>query len=84
MTTVGYGDVTPLSQSGKVMTLLMIFTGVLFIPWQLSELIGQVIKISTLVEQECPNCGLPRHEPDELFCKQCGTELDRQKHSTSP
>jgi voltage-gated potassium channel len=29
MTTVGYGDVTPLSQSGKVMTLLMIFTGVL-------------------------------------------------------
>ncbi len=75
MTTVGYGDVTPLSQSGKVMTLLMIFTGVLFIPWQLSELIGQVIKTSTLVEQECPNCGLPRHEPDALFCKQCGTQL---------
>lgn len=44
MTTVGYGDVTPLSQPGRVMTLLMIFTGVLFIPWQLSELIRQVVK----------------------------------------
>ena len=75
MTTVGYGDVTPLSQAGRFMTVLMIFTGVLFIPWQLSELIGQVVKTSTLVESECTNCGLLRHEPDALFCKQCGTEL---------
>lgn len=75
MTTVGYGDVTPLSQAGRFMTVLMIFTGVLFIPWQLSELIGQVVKTSSLVEQKCPNCSLSRHEPDALFCKQCGTEL---------
>ena len=75
MTTVGYGDVTPLSQAGRVMTLLMIFTGVLFIPWQLSELIGQVVKTSSLVEQKCSNCNLSRHDPDALFCKQCGTKL---------
>ncbi len=75
MTTVGYGDVTPLSQAGRVMTLLMIFTGVLFIPWQLSELIGQVVKTSSLIEQKCSNCNLSRHDPDALFCKQCGTEL---------
>ncbi|MEL6496073.1 MAG: ion transporter [Cyanobacteria bacterium J06623_7] len=75
MTTVGYGDVTPLSQAGRLMTVLMIFTGVLFIPWQLSELIGQVVKSSNLVEQKCSSCGLSRHEPDALFCKQCGTEL---------
>lgn len=76
MTTVGYGDVTPLSQAGRVMTLLMIFTGVLFIPWQLSELIGQVVKTSSLVEQKCTECNLPRHDPDALFCKQCGTKLE--------
>ena len=75
MTTVGYGDVTPLSQAGRVMTLLMIFTGVLFIPWQLSELIGQVVKTSSLVEQKCSNCNLSRHDPDALFCKQCGASL---------
>ena len=75
MTTVGYGDVTPLSQAGRMMTVLMIFTGVLFIPWQLSELIGQVVKSSTLVKEECRNCSLSRHDPDALFCKQCGTEL---------
>lgn len=78
MTTVGYGDVTPLSEAGRFMTVLMIFTGVLFIPWQLSELIAQVVKTANSVEQPCENCGLSRHEPDALFCKRCGTELSRK------
>ncbi|MEO0925544.1 MAG: ion transporter [Cyanobacteria bacterium J06643_13] len=81
MTTVGYGDVTPLSQAGRFMTVLMIFTGVLFIPWQLSELIAQVVKTANLVEQKCPSCDLSRHEPDALFCKQCGAELPNTKSS---
>lgn len=83
MTTVGYGDVTPLSQPGRFMTVLMIFTGVLFIPWQLSELIGQVVKTSSLVETECSNCKLSRHDPDAVFCKQCGTKLGIEKRSLS-
>ncbi len=76
MTTVGYGDVTPLSQAGRAMTLLMIFTGVLFIPWQLSELIAQIVKTASSVEEKCHNCGLSRHDPDAKFCKQCGTRLN--------
>ena len=79
MTTVGYGDVTPLSEGGRFMTVLMIFTGVLFIPWQLSELIGQVVKTSGLIEQKCSNCNLSRHDPNALFCKQCGTKLNTNK-----
>lgn len=75
MTTVGYGDVTPLSPAGRAMTVLMIFTGVLFIPWQLSELIGVVVKTATSVEEKCDNCGLSRHDPDAIFCKQCGAKL---------
>jgi len=79
MTTVGYGDVTPLSQAGRVMTLLMIFTGVLFIPWQLSELIGQVVKTSGSIEKKCSSCNLSRHESDASFCKRCGAELKTTK-----
>ncbi len=90
MTTVGYGDVTPLSQVGRIMTVLMIFTGVLLIPWQLSELIAQVVKTSNLIEQQCSNCNLFRHDLDAVFCKQCGTKLnnisiDKQRKSmTNP
>ncbi len=86
MTTVGYGDVIPLSQPGRMMTVLMIFTGVLFIPWQLSELIAQIVKTSNLIEQQCTNCNLFRHDLDAVFCKQCGSKLsskatDKQKTS---
>lgn len=80
MTTVGYGDVTPLSLAGKSMTLLMILTGVLFIPWQLGELIKQVIKTINLGEGiQCKNCNLSRHDFDAQFCKQCGTKLYSNK-----
>ncbi len=76
MTTVGYGDVTPLSETGRAMTLLMILTGILFIPWQLGELIKQAVKTANLVEKECPGCNLARHDSDAKFCKQCGTKLE--------
>ncbi|MGK7947456.1 MAG: ion transporter [Xenococcaceae cyanobacterium] len=75
MTTVGYGDVTPLSEIGRAMTLLMILTGVLFIPWQLSELIKHVLKTVNPVKKECLNCSLSRHDPDAKFCKNCGAKL---------
>lgn len=75
MTTVGYGDVTPLSEVGRVMTLMMILTGVMFIPWQLSELVAQVAKKVNVIEQECDRCSLSRHDPDARYCKQCGNKL---------
>lgn len=75
MTTVGYGDVTPLSDSGKAVTLLMILTGVLLIPWQFGELIKQLIKNKNLIESECSGCGLSHHDSDAMFCKRCGTVL---------
>jgi len=75
MTTVGYGDVTPISEAGKVMTLMMILTGVLFIPWQLRELVRQLQKNTNPIEKECLNCNLSHHDIDANFCKKCGTKL---------
>ncbi len=75
MTTVGYGDVTPLSEAGKAMTVAMILTGVLFVPWQLSEIIKQFQKTTNPVEKQCLNCSLSQHDPDANFCKQCGARL---------
>lgn len=78
MTTVGYGDVTPLSEIGKAMTLMMISTGVLFIPWQIRELVGQLQKNNNTIEKQCLNCNLSRHDADANFCKQCGTKLEAE------
>ena len=76
MTTVGYGDVIPLSEIGRVLTLLMIGTGVSLIPWQLSDLAKQLLRDTNKVKKGCSGCGLSFHDPDASFCKNCGTKLE--------
>lgn len=75
MTTVGFGDVTPISQGGRLMTVLMILTGIALIPWQLGDLIKRVVKIANQVETLCPTCGLSFHDADAQCCKLCGDKL---------
>lgn len=75
MTTVGFGDVTPVSEGGRLLTVLMILTGIALIPWQLGDLIKQLLKTANQVEKVCSGCGLPFHDKDAHFCKICGTML---------
>ena len=77
MTTVGFGDVTPISEVGRLLTVLMILTGIAVIPWQLGDLIKQLLKTANEVEKVCSGCGLPFHDKDAQFCKICGTELGK-------
>ncbi|MDP8966804.1 MAG: ion transporter [Cyanobacteriota bacterium] len=77
MTTVGFGDVTPVSEVGRLLTVLMILTGIALIPWQLGDLIKQLLKTANQVEKVCSGCGLPFHDRDAQFCKVCGTKLNK-------
>ena len=77
MTTVGFGDVTPISEAGRLLTVLMILTGIALIPWQLGDLIKRLVKTANQVETLCPDCGLTFHDADAQFCKLCGTPLKR-------
>ncbi|MBD1852023.1 ion transporter [Leptolyngbya sp. GB1-A1] len=81
MTTVGFGDITPISQTGRLLTVLMILTGIALIPWQLGDLIKQLIKTSNQVETICAACGLESHDRDAKFCKNCGHSLMQVKSS---
>lgn len=75
ITTVGYGDITPVSEAGRLCTMLMILTGIALVPAQLSDLIRRIIKVSNSVELPCQGCGWLLHDPDAGFCKRCGTAL---------
>lgn len=75
MTTVGFGDVTPVSEMGRLLTVLMILTGIALIPWQIGDLIKRIIKTANEVETICSGCGLDLHDEDAKFCKLCGTKL---------
>ncbi|MEN9221103.1 MAG: ion transporter [Thermostichus sp. BF3_bins_97] len=75
MTTVGFGDLTPISELGRLLTVLMILTGIALIPWQVGDLIKQLVKSGNSVQRVCPGCGLSQHDVDAQFCKRCGTPL---------
>lgn len=81
MTTVGFGDVVPISESGRLLTVLMILTGIALIPWQLGDLIRQLIKTTNQVQVLCPTCSLSFHDADAQFCKICSTRLERTQKS---
>ncbi|MBD2167216.1 ion transporter [Calothrix membranacea FACHB-236] len=75
MTTVGFGDVTPASELGRWLTVLMILTGIALIPWQVGDLIKRLVKTANQIEANCSGCGLAYHDADAGFCKRCGTKL---------
>jgi voltage-gated potassium channel len=83
MTTVGYGDVTPTSSAGKLMTILMILTGIALIPVQLGELFKQLVKTANIANITCSKCGFSQHDSDALCCKICGTKLLKSKEVSS-
>ncbi|MBW4695515.1 MAG: ion transporter [Lyngbya sp. HA4199-MV5] len=76
MTTVGFGDITPVSEIGRFLTVLMILTGIALIPWQLGDLVKRLVKTTNQVQTTCVSCKLSLHDADAQFCKQCGTKLE--------
>lgn len=69
---------TPLSEIGRLLTILMILTGIALSPWQLGDWIQQLIKTANQIEMPCLGCGLPFHDKASLFCKICGTPLEQE------
>lgn len=78
MTTVGFGDITPRSETGRLLTILMIWTGIVVIPWQVGDLIKHVVKGMKQVKTPCPACGTEFHNGDAQFCRVCGASLDEK------
>ena len=78
LTTVGFGDIVPLSEAGKWVTVLMILSGIILIPWQISRIVKEWIHIATKKEIICPQCGLRFHDEDASHCKSCGHVIYQQ------
>ena len=75
LTTVGFGDIAPVSTYGKIITMCIIISGIVFIPWQVRNLIAHSIDSMSKVSLACKNCGLDHHDRDATYCKHCGTKI---------
>ncbi|MCA8926343.1 MAG: ion transporter [Planctomycetes bacterium] len=72
LTTVGFGDQSPVTAGGRLATACMILLGVLVIPWQLTNLARHLVTVSNKKDTMCKGCGLKYHDHDASHCKACG------------
>lgn len=71
LSTTGFGDVTLVGNSGKLLSVaIMIFGISLFLR------LVQVVLRPPKAYFPCPTCGLRRHDHDAVHCKACGTILN--------
>lgn len=72
LTTVGFGDITPVSEGGRWVTVLMILSGIILIPWQVGQIVKEWFRIPGKKAVVCRQCGLKYHDKDASHCKACG------------
>ncbi|KTG29010.1 ion transporter [Haloferax profundi] len=71
LTTVGFGDIVPVTQGGRWVTVAAILAGIILIPWQASKIVKEWAHRDK-VNVVCESCGLEYHDPDASHCKSCG------------
>ena len=76
VSTVGFGDIVPVTGVGKLVTVVMIISGIILIPFQAARIFrAWMASDRERKVQICPGCGLDRHDADAIYCKACGEAL---------
>ncbi len=73
LTTVGFGDIYPVTGGGRMVTVIMIISGIILIPWQASQIVKEWVHMATKRDVICKSCGLRYHDRDASHCKSCGS-----------
>lgn len=79
MTTVGYGDITPVTPLGKFLSACVMLIGytIIAVPTGIVS-VSMIKEYKKLKDLECPNCHKSGHEENAAFCKYCGHKLEEE------
>jgi voltage-gated potassium channel len=78
ITTVGYGDIAPVTPLGKFIASIMMFIGygIIAVPTGIiTTEMAIAVRARKHGHETCPGCGREGHDKDAVFCKFCGTVL---------
>ncbi|MEH6567842.1 MAG: ion transporter [Halioglobus sp.] len=84
VTTVGYGDLVPLTAAGRAVSALAMLMGyaIIAVPTGIitAELAAEMSSQKTLQRnsRNCKTCGASGHEPDAHYCAFCGEHLEQK------
>ena len=78
MTTVGYGDITPVTNVGRFFSTIVMLLGYTTMAVPPAIVSSEMIKNNKKqIRRVCPNCGRIGHDKDAAYCKYCGSALEK-------
>ncbi len=80
ITTVGYGDISPITPLGKLVAAIVMLIGysIIAVPTGiLSHDLAMLARSKKELPESCPSCSRDGHDMDAEFCKFCGGSLMR-------
>lgn len=78
ITTVGYGDIFPQTELGKVISSVLMIMGYAIIAIPTGIVTVNLKCKSKITTQVCPYCLKEGHDEDAIFCKYCSKELNEE------
>ncbi|HEY1120768.1 MAG TPA: ion transporter [Haloferula sp.] len=76
ITTLGFGDITPVTPLGRFLTAALALTGYAVIAVPTGILTSEISKLEGDDSSDaCPSCGVHGHLPDARFCRRCGAPM---------
>ena len=78
ITTVGYGDISPVTALGKFVASVIMLMGyaIIAVPTGIvTTEMALAVKKKEQQQQACPNCGREGHDVNARYCKFCGSQL---------
>lgn len=82
LTTVGYGDISPVTPLGQFISVIIMLSGYSIIALPAGVFSAEVIRslrAERYSDEACPGCGKSEHEHDAKYCKHCGTWLNEEE-----
>ena len=79
ITTVGYGDIAPVTPLGQALASFIMLFGyaIIAVPTGIVSSEFTALRAEGIRTFECPNCGEEGHEKTSHFCKNCGYEFKK-------
>lgn len=74
LTTVGYGDITPVTGLGRFLSAVVMLLGYTIIAVPTGIVSANIIKDTNNEMQKCSHCG-KQNDRDASYCKHCGSSL---------
>jgi voltage-gated potassium channel len=75
VSTVGFGDIAPISPLGRAVASLCMLMGYAVIAVPAGIVTAEIMRPDSASSVACPSCGVQGHLPDANYCRRCGSAM---------